>query len=138
MMTLLQSLQKNTSHRKAIYFLWKNKIKSQRADHTKYTEQEFIDKFCNGKPTILQGLRAWEKTEQYASFVNLMLYDRMGIDFLEIYEAITEKAKKGDSQAVKTFLLLQKEVKANMRKQLKKKPDETDYEDDQDDELILE
>lgn len=134
MMTLLQSLQRNTSHRKAAYFLWRNKIKGQKADHTKYTEQEFIDKFCKGKPEILQGLRAWERTEQYADFVNLMLYDRMGIDFLEIYEAVTKKAKQGDSQAVKTFLLLQKEVKAKMKKQLKIE----DSKDDEDDGLILE
>jgi hypothetical protein len=58
----------------------------------------------------------------------------MGIDFLEIYEAVTKKAKQGDSQAVKTFLLLQKEVKAKMKKQLKIE----DSKDDEDDGLILE
>ena len=58
-------------------------------------------------------------------------------DFVEIYNAVSEKAKQGDDKAIKTFLVLQNELKKSVKtKKLNKQEQQEEIEED--DDLILE
>lgn len=77
-------------------------------------------------------MELWEKSDEYARLMYILTKERMNSDFFEIYDSIVDKAKTGDEKSVRTFLMLQKEVKSNL-KELNSKP----HEMEDDDGLIL-
>lgn len=135
-MTLLQEIYKLTSNRRRLYFLWKHKLQNNRTDYGSWTKEELINKYFKGSEEAFQRMELWEKSDEYARLVNIMLKERMSGDFLEIYNSVSEKAKQGDEKAIKTFLMLQKEIKNNLK--FYEKNLTTNNEIDEDDDLILE
>lgn len=55
----------------------------------------------------------------------LLLQGRNGNDLLEVYNAVFQKAKKGDSKAVDTLIKLQKEIAELANQPLPKKEKNT-------------
>ena len=68
--------------------------------------------------------------------MNLLLLERSNKDFVEIYNAVSEKAKQGDDKAIKTFLTLQNEIRKSVKTKKSKKAEQEEVEED--DDLILE
>lgn len=95
------------------YFRWKFKLpyKGQEYKDRPLEEIMKIDGIAN-----ISTYLAWEKTEEYHYLINLMLNGKSANDLLDIYEAVADKAKKGDSKAVDTLLKLQKTIQSNLRK----------------------
>lgn len=137
--TLLQQalrpyLKKQVHYPKYVYFMWKNGLSNSKKDYSKFTEEEIINKFCNGSIIKYNNLKLWEKTEEYAELMNLLLLEKSNKDFVEIYNAISEKAKQGDDKAIKTFLALKQELE----KSYKKKQNKQEIEEQENDDLLLE
>jgi hypothetical protein len=59
----------------------------------------------------------------------------MTADIFKIYNVVKDKALEGDDKAIKTLLMLQKEIKGNLKKNMDKKvkdsePEEEEIEED--------
>jgi len=132
LMKLLQEVYKLTSNRRRIYFLWKNGLSNNKTDYSKWSKEDIINKFFNGSEEAFKRMELWERTDEYARLMYLLTKERMNSDFFDIYDSIVDKAKAGDERSIKTFLMLQKEVKSNL-KELNRKPQEIE----EDDGLIL-
>ncbi len=133
-MKLLQEVYKLTSNRRRIYFLWKNGLSNNKTDYGEWSKEDIINKFFNGSEEAFKRMELWEKTDEYARLMYILTKERMNSDFFEIYDSIVDKAKQGDERSIKTFLLLQKEVKSNL-KELNSKSQQTV--DDEDDGLVI-
>lgn len=105
----------SSNWKKKYYFCWKNKISTLRVDYTQFSQQEFIDKFMDGSMESFKYYQHWEDSEEYNELMQLLLHQKMQSDFVDIYKAVRTKAIKGDDKAVKTFLMLQKEVNSNFK-----------------------
>ena len=57
----------------------------------------------------------WEKTSEYKNLIQLYLDSKIADDFREIYQVVSENAKKGDDKAIRQFLILQKEIQSNAK-----------------------
>ena len=68
--------------------------------------------------------------------MNLLLLERSNKDFVEIYNAVSEKAKQGDDKAIKTFLTLQNEIRKSVKN--KKSNKQEQQEEIEEDDLVLE
>jgi len=130
-MTLLQELGKLRGWHKQVYFMWKHGLRNNRTDFRKFTEEELINRYMNGDRKAFERLEVWESTEQYAHLVWLMLKEQSHKDILQAYQAVAEKAKQGDDKAIKTLLMLQKEIN-------KKLKEETETKEDEENDLIME
>jgi len=106
-MTLEEALKK-VQYKKRAYFRWKFGLKFQHYDKTINTEEEFLE---HVKLKSMLPFQRWECTPEYKTLVAIYLQGKYGNDLLDIYNAVAEKAKKGDSKAVDTLLKLQKEIK---------------------------
>ena len=132
----LKRYWKNTStYPKYAYFMWRNKLANSNRDFSEFTEQDIIEKYCKGSLIKYGNLKQWENTEEYAELMNLLLLERSNKDFVEIYNAVSEKAKQGDDKAIKTFLTLQNELKKSVKNKKSKKAEQEEIEED---DLILE
>ncbi len=128
-MKLLQEIYKLTSHRRRIYFLWRNKLSNNKTDYGEWSREDIINKFFQGSEEAFKRMELWEKSDEYARLMYILTKERMNSDFFDIYDSIVDKAKAGDEKSIKTFLILQKEVKSNL-KELNSKPQEILDEDD--------
>lgn len=68
----------------------------------------------------------WERTEEYENLVNIYLKSKTANDLLDVYNIVSEKAKKGDSKAIDTLLKLQKEIQMNIKSTKRKKKEIAD------------
>jgi len=133
---LKQYWKNTTNYPKYAYFMWRNGLANSNRDFSEFTEQDIIEKYCKGSMKKYGNLKQWENTEEYAELMNLLLLERSNKDFVEIYNAVSEKAKQGDDKAVKTFLALQNEIRKSVKNKKSNKAEQEEIEDD--DGLILE
>lgn len=106
-MTLEEALKK-VHYKKRAYFRWKFGLKFQESNKEFHSEEEFLEHM---KLKSILPFQRWERTNEYRKLVALYLQGKYGNDLIEIYDAVVEKAKKGDGKAVDTLLKLQKEIK---------------------------
>jgi|LFRM01.1.fsa_nt_gb hypothetical protein len=132
---LKQYWKNTTNYPKYAYFMWRNKLANANRDFSEFTEQDIIEKYCKGSLKKYGNLKQWENTEEYAELMNLLLLEKSNKDFVEIYNAVSEKAKQGDDKAVKTFLALQNEIRKSVKN---KKSNKAEQEEIEDDDLVLE
>jgi len=134
---LKQYWKNTTNYPKYAYFMWKNGLSNSNRNFSEFTEQDIIEKYCKGSMKKYGNLKQWENTEEYAELMNLLILERSNKDFVEIYNAVSEKAKQGDDKAIKTFLVLQNELKKSVKTKTKKVNKEEE-EEQEDDDLVLE
>ena len=132
---LKQYWKNTTSYPKYAFFMWRNGLSNANRDFSKFTEQDIIDKYCKGSLIKYGNLKQWENTEEYAELMNLLLLERSNKDFVEIYNVVSEEAKKGNDRAIKTFLTLQNEIKKSVKNKKSKKAEQEEVEED---DLVLE
>ena len=132
---LKQYWKNTTNYPKYAYFMWRNKLANSNRDFSELTEQDIIEKYCKGSLKKYGNLKQWENTEEYAELMNLLLLERSNKDFVDIYNAVSEKAKQGDDKAVKTFLTLQNEIRKSVKN---KKSNKAEQEEVEEDDLVLE
>lgn len=101
--------------RKRKYFLWKNKLNTTETNYADMTEEEIREKLkCTDKQWAFLEQRFYGSPEW-----NLLMYrlyaSNFDNDLLEVYNAVKQQAKEGNSSAVKTFLDLQKEIKKRLK-----------------------
>jgi len=116
--------------------MWRNKLANSNRNFADFTEQDIIDKYCKGSLIKYGNLKQWENTEEYAELMNLLLLEKSNKDFVDIYNAVSEKAKQGDDKAIKTFLVLQNELKKSVK--TKKSNKQEQQEEVEEDDLVLE
>jgi len=133
---LKQYWKNTTTYPKYAYFMWRNKLANSNRDFADFTEQDIIDKYCKGSLKKYGNLKQWENTEEYAELMNLLLLEKSNKDFVEIYNAVSEKAKQGDDKAIKTFLTLKQELEKNYKST--KKSNKAEQEEVEEDDLVLE
>ncbi|MFS0672043.1 hypothetical protein [Ornithinibacillus sp. 179-J 7C1 HS] len=106
----LDEMLKKINWKKAEYFKWKFDIRyDQRLP--KKTEEEFLNS-VNAR--TMNAFINWEKDPEYKALLQLYLDYKSTQDFEEIYNLVSEKAKKdGNDKDVKLFLQLKKEIKDN-------------------------
>lgn len=122
----------NIKLEKRYYFMWKHKMKTWAVDYSSLTEEQFKEKYCKGSAIKYKNLQDWEKTEEYQNLLNLKMSENMTEDIYNIYNIVKDKAIEGDDKAIKTLLMLQKEIKSNLKnmdKKVKQEPEE-EIEDD--------
>jgi hypothetical protein len=113
--------QVNDRQRK--YFRWKFNIPFGGRPMNQNTIEE-ICKYLGVKNP--QYFADWEKTDEYLILVNIYLNTKTANDLLDIYTAISEKAKQGNDKAIDTLLKLQKEIQANIRQAKRKEKEVAD------------
>lgn len=114
-MTLRQKLNK-LNYYKQVYFRWKHGLKTIERDYSQYTEDEIVENFFKGNRNKFETMKLWEGTEEYADLMMTLLKEKIHNDITEVYDVVLEKAKTGDEKAVKTLLLLQKEIRASLKR----------------------
>ena len=121
----------NIKLEKRYYFMWKHGMKTWARDYSTITEEQFKEKYCKGSEIKYKNLQDWEKTEEYQNLLNLKMAEGMTADIFKIYNVVKDKALEGDDKAIKTLLMLQKEVKKNLKNIDKVKvEDEVEIEED--------
>ena len=122
----------NIKLEKRYYFMWKHGMRTWAVDYSTLTEEQFIEKYCKGSKIKYKNLQDWEKTQEYQNLLNLKMSENMTEDIYNIYNIVKDKAIEGDDKAIKTLLMLQKEIKGNLKnmdKKVKQEPEE-EIEDD--------
>ena len=124
----------NIKLEKRYYFMWKHGMKTWARDYSTITEEQFKEKYCKGSKIKYKNLQDWEKTEEYQNLLNLKMAESMTEDIYNIYNIVKDKAIEGDDKAIKTLLMLQKEIKGNLKNMDKKvkdsEPEEEEIEED--------
>ncbi|GAB7388424.1 hypothetical protein BSNK01_22610 [Bacillaceae bacterium] len=131
-MNIYQAI-KDLPWRKRIYFIWKHGLERDAKAKKLITEEDFLN--YTGSRSLNQ-YRVWEQSEQYKNLVAILLQSRVGNDLWEVYQAVSEKAKKGDSKAIDTLLRLQKEINEHYKEAVKDFKS-VKIEEDEDDELEI-
>lgn len=128
--TVYDFLRNDTNKR--IYFYWRNNAKTRKYNFLEYnyTKEEFINQFLDGDKKEFRRLEKWETTDQYSRTQKYYYVQEKDKDFVLVYEAVREKALTGDNQAVKTFLMLQKELQKNVIEECKQKQKQKEDKDD--------
>ena len=121
-MTLEEALKK-IPYMKRAYFRYKFGLRYFDYSKTINTEEEFLQLI--GKKSILPYYR-WENTDEYRTLVAIYLQGKYGNDLLDIYNSVSEKAKKGDSKSVQTLMMLQKEIKQMAKNKISKANEDED------------
>ena len=127
-MTLEDAL-KNVPIKRRAYFRYKFGIKFQESHRTIKSDEEFLS--CVKMKSMLSLLR-WENTEEYRTLVAIYLQGKYGNDLLEIYNSVSEKAKKGDPKSIEILMKLQTEVKMLAKSKITRSK-KSKIEDDNDD-----
>ena len=125
----------NIKLEKRYYFMWKHSMKTWARDYSTITEEQFKEKYCKNSEIKYKNLQDWEKTEEYQNLLNLKMAECMTADIFKIYNVVKDKAIEGDDKAIKTLLMLQKEIKGNLKnmdKKVKQEPEEEANEDEDD------
>jgi hypothetical protein len=129
----------NIKLEKRYYFMWKHGMRTWAVDYSTLTEEQFKEKYCKNSEIKYKNLQDWEKTEEYQNLLNLKMSEGMTADIFKIYNVVKDKALQGDDKAIKTLLMLQKEVKKNLKNIDKVKvEDEEEANEDEDDGLKIE
>lgn len=110
-MNLDEALKSMKAWRLAEYFKWKHGIRYDQRNEKK-TEEEFLKQVDR---KTLNSFIAWERTAEYKKLLLLLLESKLADDMEEIYNIVTENAKKGDDKSVRLFLSLQKEIMENAK-----------------------
>lgn len=106
----LDKLEKK-SRKKWIYFCWKNKVDNISTKFSEMTEDDILERYSIIYPLTLKIYKTrWEQTEEYQHLYRLLMQIRSQNDLYKIYEVVKDKALKGDDKAIKTFLMLKKEI----------------------------
>ena len=127
----------NIKLEKRYYFMWKHSMKTWARDYSTITEEQFKEKYCKGSKIKYKNLQDWEKTQEYQNLLNLKMSENMTEDIYKIYNIVKDKALQGDDKAIKTLLMLQKEIKGNL-KNIDKVKVEDEVEIEEDDGLEIE
>jgi len=109
-----------------MYFRWKFNVPYKGQQVKERTEEQLLK--ASGVANM-STFEAWEKTEEYEYLVNLMLFEKQANDLLDVYNAVADKAKQGDSKAIDSLFKLQKTIKDNL-KRAKLQEQEAGEEDD--------
>lgn len=130
---LVAELNKKTKqHFKVQYFCWKNHLDSRKEKYSTFSEEELRKKF-KALNEHWEFLQKWEKSLEYQEWYALYLQYKAKQDFIHMYEAVREKALKGDEKAIKLFLQLQKELKKiNKNRDLTTDDEDISIQDDDD------
>ena len=121
-MTLEEALKK-IPYMKRAYFRYKFGLRFFDYSKEIKSEEEFLQLI--GKKSILPYYR-WENTDEYRTLVAIYLQGKYGNDLLDIYNSVSEKAKKGDSKSVQTLMMLQKEIKQMAKNKISKANEDED------------
>lgn len=127
---------KKLQYKKYVYFMWRNGLKNRDTDYSQFTKEEFIERFLKGKELVYRNLQMWEQSDEYNSLKQMLLLEQMNKDLYQIYDAVKEKAITGDTQAIKTFIMLQKEISKNV-KNIKDPKAEPEQDSNNDDGLVI-
>ena len=116
--------------RKLKYFRWKHGIDTDRNTYSQMTKEQFMEWLDLSNIEFIN-LEKWESSAKYKRLTFLLKEDCFANDLLEVYDATKELATKGDSQAIKNMLLLQKEIKKYREDidEFKAKQEETEEDD---------
>jgi hypothetical protein len=122
--TIFQRLAQNKDKR--LWFYWKNKMKTKKYDFSdgSMSAEEFINTYLGGNKKKFDSWELWAKTSNYANLMETYYNQCADMDFIKMYEAVREKALQGDNASIKTFMMLQKEIKRHSNK--KAEPEEDD------------
>lgn len=80
------------------------------------TEEEFL-KTVNKK--TMNSFHRWERTDEFRHIASMVLATKTAQDLIDMYEAVRDKAIKGDEKSVKLLLTLQKEIDHQKQQALK-------------------
>lgn len=107
-----QELKKleNRSRNKYLYFCWKNKIDNSQTKFSEMTKENFMERYHFSEYMMDMYSTIWEDADEYNVIYGLLMELRSKRDLYKIYNVVKDKALKGDDKAVKTFLLLKKEI----------------------------
>ena len=107
-----QELKKleNRSRNKYLYFCWKNKIDNSQTKFSEMTKENFMKRYHFSDYQMDMYSTIWEDADEYNVIYGLLMELRSKRDLYKIYNVVKDKALKGDDKAVKTFLLLKKEI----------------------------
>ncbi|WP_052263126.1 hypothetical protein [Clostridium tyrobutyricum] len=107
-----QELKKleNRSRNKYLYFCWKNKIDNSQTKFSQMTKENFMERYHFSEYMMDMYSTIWEDADEYNVIYGLLMELRSKRDLYKIYNVVKDKALKGDDKAVKTFLLLKKEI----------------------------
>ena len=107
-----QELKKleNRSRNKYLYFCWKNKIDNSQTKFSRMTKENFMERYHFSEYMMDMYSTIWEDADEYNVIYGLLMELRSKRDLYKIYNVVKDKALKGDDKAVKTFLLLKKEI----------------------------
>lgn len=97
------------------YFMWKNKLDAQQTKYSAMTEKFFKQKYMNNSGPRWRNMIAWEGSTQYKRLKYLLMLDDGDTRFVKMYEKTMVLAEEGDEKAIKTFLLMQKELRARIQ-----------------------
>ena len=128
----------NIKLEKRYYFMWKHGMRTWAVDYSTLTEEQFKEKYCKNSEIKYKNLQDWEKTQEYQNLLNLKMSENMTEDIYKIYNIVKDKALQGDDKAIKTLLMLQKEIKGNLKNMDKKVKDAEPEEEIEDDGLEIE
>lgn len=117
---------------KAEYFRWKHDIKYDRTLKKK-SEEEFLKSV---QKKTMNSFLQWERTQQYADLVHLLLQAKVHNDMLQSYQQVSEKAITGDEKSIKLLLDMSKVIK-DYAKSASKQFEKEDKEIIEDDDLEI-
>lgn len=110
-----EKLQTNeTDERRRKYFLWKHKINTTLTDYANMTQEEFTDWACDNDNQF-NYLIKWEKSKLYKELTYTFYKSRFDDDILEVYDAVKNDAKTGNTTSAKTMISLQKEISKRLK-----------------------
>jgi len=58
----------------------------------------------------MAGYERWMKTDEFKHITSYVLASRAATDLIDIYNVVSDKAKRGDDKAIATLIKLQKEI----------------------------
>lgn len=124
-MDIYEALNKLSPKKKA-YARWRFDL-----EYNKEREKHTPERLCEilGVKTLSEYIK-WENSLQFLELTHLYLQTKFANDIEDVYLAVVENAKSGDTQSVKIMLQLQKEIRqANELKNKKKSKDDDMFDD---------
>lgn len=98
------------NRKKFLYFCFINKIDNITIKYSQVSREEFMTRWKFSEISM-EIFRQWEGSDEYQNLYRLLMEIRSNKDLYDIYNVVREKALSGDDKAVKTFLVLRKELK---------------------------
>lgn len=98
------------NRKKFLYFCFINKIDNITIKYSQINRDEFMSRW-NFSEISMETFKQWEGSQEYQHLYGLLMEIRSNKDLYDIYNVVREKALSGDDKAVKTFLVLRKELK---------------------------